>query len=140
MLIQFPVGTIGDTIGWFPDKPSCMSRSICIAVAGRYQSPGNPSDLARLGPFGNVERPVCPNADVMSSACGNFGPRADTRADRAHLGKARIGLRLGATSDLRPWDLPSKPKRMRWKTYSQLVRRYVAYQLVLEYLGRPPPT
>ena len=60
--------------------------------------------------------------------------------DRAHLGKARISSRLGATSDLRPWALPSKPKWMRWKTYSQLVRRYVAYQLVLEYLGRPPPT
>jgi hypothetical protein len=62
-----------------------------------------------------------------------------TRADRAHLGKARISLRLGATSDLRPWDLPSKPKWMRWKTYSQLARRYVVYQLSLEYLGRPPP-
>jgi hypothetical protein len=63
-----------------------------------------------------------------------------TLADRANLGKARISLRLGATSDLRPWDLPSKPKLMRWKTYSQLARRYVAYQLVLEYLGRRPPT
>jgi hypothetical protein len=36
--------------------------------------------------------------------------------------------------------LPPKPKWMRWKTYIQLARRYFAYQLSLEYLGRPPPT
>ena len=63
-----------------------------------------------------------------------------TRADRAHLGKARISLRLGATSNLRPWALPYKPKWMRWKTYNQLAQRYAKYQRFLEYLGRPPPT
>jgi hypothetical protein len=60
--------------------------------------------------------------------------------DRAHLGKARISSRLGATSDLRPWALPSKPKWMRWRTYNQLAQRYAKYQRFLEYLGRPPAT
>ena len=60
--------------------------------------------------------------------------------DRAHLGKARISSRLGATSDLRPWALPPKPKWMRWRTYNQLAQRYAKYQRFLEYLGRPPPT
>jgi hypothetical protein len=63
-----------------------------------------------------------------------------SRIDRAHLGKARISSRLRGKSSLGPWDLPTKPKWMRWKRYKALVGRYHAYQHSLDYLGRPPPT
>jgi hypothetical protein len=62
-------------------------------------------------------------------------------ADRAHLGKARINLRLreGGRSD-HPWALPSKPKGMRWTTYNRLVNVYRRHQRFLDYLGNPPKT
>jgi hypothetical protein len=39
--------------------------------------------------------------------------------NRAHLGKARIKARLIADLDPDEWDLPPKPKWMRWHTYNR---------------------
>jgi hypothetical protein len=38
-------------------------------------------------------------------------------------------------ADLDPdaWDLPPKPKWMRWKTYNRYVDRYDAYERILDY-------
>jgi hypothetical protein len=44
--------------------------------------------------------------------------------NRAHLGKARIKSRLIGSLDPDEWELPPKPKWMRWKTYNRHVERF----------------
>jgi hypothetical protein len=53
--------------------------------------------------------------------------------NRAHIGKARIKARLIADLDPAEWDLPPKPKWMRWSTYNRYVERYDNYEAVLDY-------
>ena len=53
--------------------------------------------------------------------------------DRAHNGKARIKGRLIGDNDPEEWDLPPKPKWMRWKTYNQLEARFDRYEATLDY-------
>ena len=47
--------------------------------------------------------------------------------------KARIKTRL--IGDLEPdeWDLPPKPKWMRWATYNRQIARYDRYEQYLDY-------
>jgi hypothetical protein len=52
--------------------------------------------------------------------------------NRAHLGQARIKARLIADRDPDEWDLPPKPKWMRWRTYKRHVERYDAYEDILD--------
>ena len=52
---------------------------------------------------------------------------------RAHLGKARIKTRLIADEDHDAWDLPPKPKWMRWSTYNRYVDRFDRYEGQLDY-------
>ena len=49
--------------------------------------------------------------------------------DRAHAGKARIKVRLIGDCDPDEWDLPPKPKWMRWRTYNRYVDRYDAMKI-----------
>jgi hypothetical protein len=46
--------------------------------------------------------------------------------DRAHRGKTKITSRLCRMSGLDPdeWDLPPKPKWMRWRTYDRLLEKF----------------
>jgi hypothetical protein len=53
--------------------------------------------------------------------------------NRAHLGKSRIKRRLIADLDPDEWDLPPKPKWMRWSTYNRYVERYDKYEAFLNY-------
>jgi hypothetical protein len=50
--------------------------------------------------------------------------------DRGHAGKAKIKARL--IGDLNPedWELPPKPKWMRWRTYHRLAERFDAYDVM----------
>jgi len=48
--------------------------------------------------------------------------------DRGHTGQAKIMARLIGDLDPDEWDLPPKPKWMRWRTYSRLVERYNVYE------------
>jgi hypothetical protein len=52
--------------------------------------------------------------------------------NRAHLGQAKIKSRLIGSLDPDEWDLPPKPKWMRWRTYNRLVNRYDAYEAILD--------
>jgi hypothetical protein len=47
--------------------------------------------------------------------------------DRGHAGKAKIKARLIGDLDPDAWDLPPKPKWMRWRTYNRLAERFDAY-------------
>jgi hypothetical protein len=53
-------------------------------------------------------------------------------SDRAYLGKERIKARL--IGDLNPneWELPPKPKRMRWATYNRYIERFDDYEETLD--------
>ena len=43
-----------------------------------------------------------------------------------------IKARLIGDNDADEWDLPPKPKWMRWSTYNRLVNRFDSYEEVLE--------
>ena len=53
--------------------------------------------------------------------------------NRAHGGIARIKSRLIGNLDPDEWDLPPKPKWMRWATYNRLVARYDRYGDILDH-------
>jgi hypothetical protein len=53
--------------------------------------------------------------------------------NRAHSGQAKIKARLIGDNDPDEWDLPPKPKWMRWATYNRDVERYDHYDDVLDY-------
>jgi hypothetical protein len=53
--------------------------------------------------------------------------------NRAHAGKARIKSRLIANLNPDEWELPPKPKWMRWATYNRWEKRYDRYDEILDY-------
>jgi len=55
-----------------------------------------------------------------------------TAMDRAYLGMERIKRRLIGDLDPQEWDLPPKPKWMRWKTYHRLVERFERYEAAVD--------
>ena len=58
--------------------------------------------------------------------------RRSTPLARDHRGKAKLNFRLIGDSDTALWDLPSKPKWMRWSTYSRLEERFERYEQMLD--------
>jgi hypothetical protein len=50
--------------------------------------------------------------------------------NRAHRGQARIRARLRGDPD--DWDLPPKPKWMRWKTYNRFAEQFDRYEAELD--------
>jgi hypothetical protein len=56
------------------------------------------------------------------------------RDDRAHHGQAKIKSRLCSIGHFDPdeWDLPPKPKWMRWRTYNRAVEKFDRYEAVLD--------
>jgi hypothetical protein len=54
------------------------------------------------------------------------------RDHRAHRGKAKIKTRLLGDCDPDEWELPPKPKWMRWRTYNRLADRFDSYQEILD--------
>ena len=62
--------------------------------------------------------------------------------DRAYRGQAKIKSRLIGNSDPDAWDIPPKPKWMRWGTYNRHVQRFDRYEDVIEeqhFWGAGPP-
>jgi hypothetical protein len=56
------------------------------------------------------------------------------RDNRAHRGQARINSKLCSIGGFDPdaWDLPPKPKWMRWRTYNRAVEKFDRYEAVLD--------
>jgi hypothetical protein len=54
------------------------------------------------------------------------------RDGRAHIGKERIKSRLIADLNPHEWDLPPKPKWMRWHTYNRCVEKFDRYEELLD--------
>jgi hypothetical protein len=53
------------------------------------------------------------------------------RVNRAHRGQAKIKVRLLADCDLELWELPPKPKWMRWSTYDRYAEKFYRYEAIL---------
>jgi hypothetical protein len=60
---------------------------------------------------------------------GNVAYRSQFQSvyNRGHAGKAKIKARLIGDLDPDDWELPPKPKWMRWRTYKRLEERFEAY-------------
>jgi hypothetical protein len=56
------------------------------------------------------------------------------RVARGHKGAATIKSRLCSFGSFDPneWDLPPKPKWMRWRTYNRMVERFDQYEAMVE--------
>ena len=52
--------------------------------------------------------------------------------NRAHRGKSKIKSHLVGDCDPDEWELPQKPKWMRWHTYNRYVERFDRYEAILE--------
>ena len=63
-----------------------------------------------------------------------YASQFDTPVDRAHRGKAKIKARLIEDLDPDEWELPPKPKWMRWHTYDKHVEKFDCYEGQLDAL------
>jgi hypothetical protein len=56
------------------------------------------------------------------------------KADRADRGKAKIHSRLCSIGGFDPdkWDLPPKPKWMRWSTYKRAEAKFDRYEAIVD--------
>ena len=52
--------------------------------------------------------------------------------NRAHRGKAKIKARLIGDCNPDEWELPPKPKWLRWSTYNRYVERFHKYEEILD--------
>jgi hypothetical protein len=64
--------------------------------------------------------------------CLAYASQWGTAIDRAHRGQAKIKARLIADRDPGDWDLPPKPKWMRWRTYARYEARFDHYEDMLD--------
>jgi hypothetical protein len=55
------------------------------------------------------------------------------RDNRAHAGKERIKGRLIGDLDPDEWELPPKPKWMRWETYNKYEEKFDRYEKILDH-------
>jgi myo-inositol catabolism protein IolC len=53
---------------------------------------------------------------------------------RGHQGAAKIKSRLCSVGGFNPdeWELPPKPKWMRWKTYNRMVEKFDRHEAMVE--------
>jgi hypothetical protein len=61
-----------------------------------------------------------------------YASQFETPVDRAHRGQAKIKSRLIGDCDADVWDLPPKPKKMRWRTYYRYEEKFDFYQEVID--------
>jgi hypothetical protein len=61
-----------------------------------------------------------------------YASQFESPVDRAWRGQAKIKSRLIGDCDPDEWDLPPKPKWMRWQTYKQWVERFDDYEEILD--------
>jgi hypothetical protein len=57
-----------------------------------------------------------------------YASQFGTPVDRAHRGKAKIKAKLIGDEDPEEWDLPPRPKWMRWHTYKRHVEKFDRYE------------
>jgi hypothetical protein len=61
-----------------------------------------------------------------------YASQFETPYHRACRGQAKIKAKLIGDHDPDEWELPPKPKWMRWRTYNRFVRRFDGYENAIE--------
>jgi hypothetical protein len=61
-----------------------------------------------------------------------YASQRGTATDRAHRGQAKIKARLIGDLDPDEWDLPPKPKWMRWRTYNRYVEKFDNFECLID--------
>jgi hypothetical protein len=61
-----------------------------------------------------------------------YGSQFLDRTSRAHRGKAKIKSRLIGDRNPDEWELPPKPKWMRWSSYHRYVERFDRYEAIVK--------
>jgi hypothetical protein len=90
-----------------------------------------------------INRPVSvlwrPNGGTHFSSRQTWGRRVayqsqfNDATNRAHAGQRRIKSRLIGNLDPDEWELPPKPKWMRWATYDRHAEQFDRHEAVLDY-------
>jgi hypothetical protein len=126
----------GDYEGWFRIQIGSLDQRIILVPRARHFGG---RQWYFMCPVMNRRASVLwmpPGARRFSSRQAWGGSVAYTsqfadRDNRAHIGKAKIKSRLIAGLDPDEWDLPPKPKWMRWRTYNRYVERFDNYEAIL---------
>ena len=93
---------------------------VCPETAGLATVLWKPPGASRFGSRQAWGRQVAYRAQFQNAS------------DRAYSGKERIKARLIGDLDPEAWELPPKPKWMRWKTYIHYQEKFDKYEQVLD--------
>jgi hypothetical protein len=107
-------------------KTSCSTGGVARRAKGKMLRPD--STAAVIGAASRWHGSQVPGH--RPTACRSQFQNA---SDRAYLGKERIKARLIGNLDPSEWDLPPKPKWMRWETYQKYEERFDRYEEILDY-------
>jgi hypothetical protein len=61
-----------------------------------------------------------------------YSTQFESKFDRAISARQKVKSRLIADLDPRDWELPPKPKWMRWDTYERLAEKYQFQQIKID--------
>jgi hypothetical protein len=72
-----------------------------------------------------------------------YSTQFESKFDRAITAREKVKDKLIGTLNRREWDLPPKPKWMRWHTYQRLANKYLLQehkinQIMADYIARSP--
>jgi hypothetical protein len=127
----------GQSEGWLRVQLSNLNQTIVLISRPRHFGGGqwyfNCPTMNR--PVSVLWKPNGALAFRSRQAWGNsvaYQSQFLTATNRAHAGKARIKTLLIGDNNPDEWDLPPKPKWMRWATYNSYVERYDGYEAILD--------
>jgi len=129
----------GEREGWFRIQLGQLDQHIILVARARHLGGRQWYFMcpALNRPASVLWKP--PGAKQFASR-QNWGPRVVAYQsqflcpdNRAHAGQAKIKSRLIGNLNPDEWDLPPKPKGMRWSTYNRYVERYDEYEAILDY-------
>jgi hypothetical protein len=125
------------SVGWFRIQLGSLDQSIVLIAKPRHFG-GRQwyfSCPVTKGRVSVLWKPPGATKFCSRQALGSqfaYASQFETPVDRAGRGKAKIKARLIGKLDPDEWDLPPKPKGMRWSTYKRYEEKYDHYESVLD--------
>jgi hypothetical protein len=127
----------GNNEGWFRIQLGSLDQWITLVARARHFGGRQWYFMCPI-----MNRPASvlwkPNGATRFSSRQTWGRQVAYQSQfndvtsRAHGGQARIKSLLIGDLDPDDWDLPPKPKWMRWATYNQYSERYDHYDDILD--------
>jgi hypothetical protein len=129
----------GEHIGWLRIRLERLDQ--CICLVGRRRHFGGRQWFFKCPHLHSLATVLWmpPGADTF--ACRKrwgrqvaYASQFMDRVARGHQGAATIKSKLCSAGGFHPdeWDLPPKPKWMRWRTYDRMVERFDGYEAMVE--------